>query len=100
MKCDGDFVYKGIEERRGGEFTNDKGEVIKYDPAYKITLDEVNEGKAYTRNFTFPLNNTVLFDKFKNLRLYDDIVVIFDVAVSKKTVKLIPVDVLSETAEL
>lgn len=96
MKCEGNFVYKGIEERKGGEFTNERGQVIKFDPAFKITLDEINNGKVETRTFTFPKNNAELYDKFKDLKLYSDIIVAFDVVISRSNVKLVPFDMVYE----
>ena len=99
MKCEGNFVYKGIEERKGGEFTNEIGQVIKYDPAFKITLDEINGSKVETRFFTFPIKNTELADKFKSLKLYSDIIVAFDIVISKKNLKLIPYDLIYEKEE-
>lgn len=96
MKCEGNFIYKGIEKRQGGEFTNERGQVIKYDDAFKITLDEVNEGKVITRTFTFSKNNTELENKFKSLKLYDNIVVAFDVVISRNNVKLVPFDMICE----
>lgn len=96
MKCEGNFLYKGIEERKGGEFTNERGQLIKFDPAYKITLDEIVNGKGETRTFTFPKNKVELADKFKNLKLYNEIIVAFDVVISKNIVKLVPFDMVYE----
>lgn len=96
MKCEGNFIYKGIEERKGGEFTNERGQVIQFDTAYKITLDEINNGKVLTRNFTFPKNNIELANKFKDLKLYSNILVGFDVLISKNNVKLVPFDMVYE----
>lgn len=96
MKCEGNFVYKGIEERKGGEFTNERGQIIKFDPAFKITLDEINNGKVETRTFAFPKNKTELADKFKDLKLYSEIIVAFDVVISRNNVKLVPFDMIYE----
>lgn len=96
MKCEGNFIYKGIEERKGGEFTNERGQVIKYDEAFKITLDETDGSKVNTRTFTFPKNNTELANKFKDLKLYDNIVVAFEVVISRNNAKLVPFDMICE----
>ena len=96
MKCEGNFVYKGIEERKGGEFTNERGQLIKFDSVFKLTLDEINYGKVETRTFTFPKNNTELYDKFKDLKLYSEIIVAFDVVFSRSNVKLVPFDMVYE----
>lgn len=96
MKCEGNFIYKGIEERKAGEFTNERGQVVKYDEAFKISLDEMEGSKVTTRTFTFPKNNTELANKFKNLKLYDNIVVAFEVVISRNNVKLVPFDMICE----
>ena len=96
MKCEGNFIYKGIEERKGGEFTNERGQVIQFDTAYKITLDEIINGKAVTRTFTFPKNNIELANKFKKLKLYNNILVGFDILISKSNIKLVPFDLVYE----
>lgn len=96
MKCEGNFIYKGIEERKGGEFTNERGQIIKYDTAFKVTLDESNGIKAVTRTFTFPKENTELLNKFKALKLYEEVIVAFDINISRNSVKLVPFDVVCE----
>lgn len=96
MKCEGNFIYKGIEERKAGEFTNERGQVIKFDSAFKITLDEIDESKVKTRVFTFPKNNIELAEKFKDLKLYSDIIVAFDVLIFGNNVKLVPYDMVFE----
>lgn len=96
MKCEGNFIYKGIEERKSGEFTNERGQNIKFDAVFKVTLDEINNGKVDTRTFTFPIKNTELADKFKNLKLYSDIVVAFDIVIFRNNVKLVPYDLVFE----
>lgn len=100
MKCEGNFIYKGIEERKGGEFTNERGRVIKFEPFFKITLDEIVEnGKVETRTFNFPIKNTDLADKFKDLDLYCNIIVAFDIVMFRNNVRLVPYDLIFEKEE-
>lgn len=99
MKCEGNFIYKGIEKRKSGEFTNERGRVIKYDTAYKVTVDEVNNGTVFTRVFTFPEKNVDLFNKFKELTLYSNIIIAFDVLIFGNNVKLVPYDMIFEKEE-
>lgn len=92
-------MFKGIDVREGGEFTNERGQVIQYDPAYRVMLDEITGSKATTRTFTFPINNKELESKFKNLHLYDSVIVAFDIAISRNNAKLVPFDVICEKGE-
>ena len=39
-----EVVFKSVTTREGGEFTNDKGQVIKYDPSFVIKFDDNSNG--------------------------------------------------------
>lgn len=93
MKCNGRFIFRGLDKKDGGEFTNERGQAIKYDGSYVLKLDEVTEEGVYERKLKFPLKNTSLLDKVKNLKVYDEINVNCDVAFFNNQVKLIPIDV-------
>lgn len=93
MQCQGKFVFKGIEEREGGEFLNDKGQKIKFAPCYQIKVDEMVEGKVEDRTFKFSIDNKYLFNKFKNLEIYDNVSIDFNVEIYKTSVKLVPIEV-------
>lgn len=99
MKCEGEFVFKGIETKEGGEFTNDRGQVIKYSPTYQIKLDEVVGTKTEERTFKFPIENKPLAEKFKTLKLYENVIVAFNIELYKTSVKLIPIDLICEHEE-
>lgn len=99
MKCQGDFIFKGIEKKDGGEFTNDKGQKIVFKPTYQISLDEIVNGKAEPRTFKFPVENQLLADKFKSLKIYNAILVDFNIELYKTNVKLVPCDVICEHEE-
>ena len=99
MKCEGNFVFKSIEKREGGEFTNERGKSIKYEPTYRVVVDEILNNKIIQRFFKFPCSNTTLFEKFKNLHAYDDIVLAFNVELYQSSVKLVPYDVICEHEE-
>lgn len=99
MKCEGEFVFKGIEAKEGGEFTNERGQAIKFNPTYQIKLDEIVGTKTEERTFKFPIENKELAEKFKILKIYENILVQFKVDLYKSSVKLIPIDVICEQEE-
>ena len=96
MKCEGEFVFKGIETKEGGEFTNERGQLIKFSPTNQIKLDEIQGTKTEERTFKFPIENKPLAEKFKSLKLYENVVVAFNIELYKTSVKLVPIDVLCE----
>ncbi len=96
MKCEGDFVFKTIEQKEGGTFVNDKGQEISYNPTFQIKVDEVSGTKIEERTFKFSHDNRKLWDKFKVLDIYEKVVIVFEVEIYKTSVKLVPVDVISE----
>ena len=92
MKCSNEVVYKGIEERKGGVFKNDKGQDIKYDNAYVVRFDEVVEGNAIERKVKFDGKNISIYSKFRALKIYDKINVVFDVSIQNTGCKLTILD--------
>ena len=99
MKCEGEFVFKGIETKEGGEFTNERGQLIKFSATNQIKLDEIVGTKTEERTFKFPVENKPLAEKFKSLKLYENVVVAFNIELYKTSVKLVPIDVLCEHEE-
>ena len=93
MICSGNFVFKEIEKKDGGEFINDKGHKITFDPTYQVKVDENVEGKIQERIFKFKQTNKALAQKFEELKTYDSISIDFNVELYKNSVKLIPCEV-------
>ena len=93
MKCKGEFVYKSMEKREGGSFTNDKGQAINYDMAYVLKVDEVSQNGIFERKLKIDKNNTVLLNKLQNLKPYDRIMLICDVSLYGANAKVVPVDI-------
>lgn len=79
MKCVDEFVYKSLEKRDGGKFTNDKGQEIEYSSSYVLKVDEMTEKGATERKFKFPTKNTELYNNLKDLKIYTRITLEFDV---------------------
>ncbi len=95
MKTNGEFIFKTIEEREGGEFVNDRGQKIKYDGKYVIKLDEKSEdGKINDRRFSIDKKDTELINQFKSLPTYSDVKIEFDVRIFNSQVRLVPVKLL------
>lgn len=95
MKTSGEFKFKSIEEREGGEFVNERGQKIKYDGKYVIKLDEQSEdGKINDRRFSIDKKDIDLINQFKSLPTYSDVKIEFDVRIFNSQVRLVPVKLL------
>lgn len=88
MKTSNDVVFKGIEERAGGIFKNDKGQEISYPKAYVVRFDEEVEGDYQERKVKFTGDNVGLFNRFKTLKAYDKINLVFDVTLGNNSCKI------------
>lgn len=91
MKAIGEFIYKCLEKRGAGEFTNDKGENIKYGESYVLKVDEVVDGNINERKLKVDVNNTSLIDKLKQLKPYEKISLECDVVLYTNSAKVVPV---------
>ena len=85
-------VYKGVSKRDGGEFTNDKGQVVQYDPCYVVKFDETVNGEIQERRLKFPLTNKALQHKLVELDTYSKIILVCDVQLFTSNAKVVPVD--------
>ena len=87
-------VFKGVSKRDGGEFTNDKNVVVKYDPAYVIKLDEQLEtGDVVERRLKFPITNKTLYNKLSELDVYSKITLVCKVELYNGNAKVLPIDI-------
>lgn len=93
MKCQGEFVYKGINHTEAGTFINDKGEPIHYKGSYKIKVDEKTENGIMERIFKIAEDETALLKDFQTLEEYQKITIAFDIIISGTSVRLVPTDV-------
>ena len=93
MKCKGEFIYRGIERRDGGNFINDKGDTISYKPSYRVKVDEVLPNGVFERVLKVAEENTQLINNFQLLDNYQRILITFDVAFYATKVSLVPEDV-------
>lgn len=93
MKCVGDFVFKSLDIRDGGEFENDQGKTIKFDSCYLLKVDEISEKGINQRILKIDKNNQMLVNKLKNVKAYEHITLICDVVLTDRQSKVIPVDI-------
>lgn len=93
MKCKGEFVFKSVEKRDGGSFTNDKGQAVNYDMAYVLKVDELTQNGIYERKLKIDKANSVLLNKLQSLKPYEKINLICDVVLYGANAKVIPVDI-------
>lgn len=91
MKSIAKLVYKGIEKKEGGEFRNEKNQLIKYDGSYVLKADEQTENGIYERRFKIPLSNVALINELKTKKAYDEITVNFDIQMFGNNVRVVPV---------
>ena len=93
MKCKGEFIFRGIERRDGGNFINDKGETISYKPSYKLKVDEQTENGLIERIFKISEEQTQLINVFQTLDNYSKIIILFDITFFGTKINLVPEDV-------
>ena len=91
MRVKGEFVFKSLNERDGGEFVNDKGQKIKYDSKYLLKVDERTEDGIFDRVFSVNKENTELINQIRQCPSYSDVEIEFDVKMYNSQVKLVPI---------
>lgn len=91
MKVKGQFVFKSLNERDGGEFTNDRGQKIKYDSKFLLKVDERTDDGIFDRVFTVSKENTELINQIRQCPSYSDVEIEFDVKMYNSQVKLVPI---------
>lgn len=94
MNCKGNFVFKGLEKRDSGTFTDPNGRVVNYPESYVLKVDENTDNGIYERRFKVKVDNTVLLNKLKNLKPYDKVNLLFDINFYGSKVSVIPIDLV------
>lgn len=92
MKCQGQFKFKGLTKRDGGEFKNSNGDVIKYKESYSLKVDEQTENGIFERQFKIAIDSPLVND-LSGYELYDNITIYFDVKIYGSRITVIPVAV-------
>lgn len=96
MKGSGELMYKSIEQRDGGSFTNDKGQVIKYDACYVLKVDDIQGSKIEELKLKIPSENRSLVEKLKSFAPYTKIKLDFVLEVKGNNTKIIPTEVTKQ----
>lgn len=92
MKASGVFMYKGITQRDGGTFKNDKGEDVSYNSCMVLICDEIKEdGTGKERKFKFKDGQTALVNDFKSLETYTKVEIEFELALYNNRCVVTPV---------
>lgn len=94
MKCTAELIFKSIEKKEGGEFTNEKGQEIKYDGSYILKADEKTSNGIYERRFKIPLNNVSLIESLKSKKAYDSVTIEFDIQMYGNNTRIVPIGIL------
>ena len=95
MNCKGRFIFRYIEKKEAGSFTDENGKEIRYDSSFNLKLDEIVDGKPVERKFKIPLSDKNLANDFFNLKPYYPCEVTFDINIYANSVKLTPKQVLA-----
>lgn len=95
MKCQGKFVFRGIERKDAGVFKNERGEEIAYKESYVLLLDENTENGRKERKFKIAIDSPIIKD-LQGKKLYEDIILEFDVTIYSSRVALVPVAVINK----
>ena len=91
MKAKGIFMYKGIQDRKAGEFINkETGEVINYEASKILVCDELDGLNNRERRFKLPKSDTQLLSNLISLEPYTRIELTFDVSLYSANAKLTP----------
>ena len=96
MKCAGRFVFKSVNKRECGTFTNAEGKDISYDDAYIIRADEETDTGIQERKFKFPCTNKKLYEDLSLLEPYTRIELEFDVSLYNNQARLLPISLVEE----
>lgn len=96
MIAEGNFIFKGIRKKDGGEFVNTQGQKIKYDASYEVKFDEVTEdNECFERKVKVSLENKELIEKLLNAKIYSKIHLIFEVGFNTRGITLKLIDAQS-----
>lgn len=94
MKAKGLFMFKCLQDREKGSFTNkETGEVIEYDACKVLVCDEIEGNSMKERRFKLSSDNTLLLNDLKCLEPYTKIEIEFDVLLYSSNAKITPVSI-------
>lgn len=95
MKCQGVFIFKSIQSKEGGSFTNQNGQPIVYKPSYEVKFDDLVDNVPTERKIKVSEDETTLIQKIKELKPYTRYLFTFDVNFISKGTSLKLLDIAS-----
>lgn len=95
MQCEGMFKFRGLTHVDAGTFKNDKGESIQYKESYKLKVDELTQYGLQERVFKLAPDSNLL-PVLRQLNVYDDVHLLFDVIVYSSGCRVIPVGIMKD----
>lgn len=98
MQCEGMFKFRGLTHVDAGSFTPKGGGVVEYKESYKLKLDELTQYGLQERVFKLAPDSNLL-PVLRQLNVYDDVHLIFDVIVYSSGCRVIPVGIIKDKQE-
>ena len=95
MQCEGMFKFRGLTHVDAGSFINNNGETIQYKEGYKLKVDELTNYGLQERVFKLAADNNLL-PALRQLNVYDDLHLVFDVLVYSSGTRLVPVGIVKD----
>jgi hypothetical protein len=97
MQAKGKFIFKSLERKDGGKFTNERGQEISYDASYQLKVDENKDGVINERKLKISQKNDLLIQKLMKKNPYDQIELLCDIEFYGSVAKVIPVDLIDNS---
>ncbi len=97
MQAKGNFIFKSLERKDGGEFVNEKGQNVKFDASYQLKVDENNDGVINERKLKISQKNDILIQKLMKKNPYEKIELLCDIQMYGSMAKVIPVDLIDNS---
>lgn len=97
MQAKGKFIFKSLERKDGGKFTNERGQEINYDASYQLKVDENKDGIINERKLKISQKNDILIQKLMKKNPYDSIELLCDIEFYGSVAKVIPVDLIDNS---
>jgi len=94
MQARGKFIFKSLERKDGGKFTNERGQEVNYDASYQLKVDENKDGVINERKLKISQKNDVLIQKLMKKNPYEPIELLCDIDFYGSVCKVIPVDLI------
>ena len=92
MKARGKFIFKELQAKDGGSFTNAQGQVINYDSKYVLKVDERTDKGIHELTFKLPKDSAIV-PELKKLEEYTEVTLDFDIIMSQNSTRIVPISI-------